>query len=488
MNSAEGISKIARNRLKVFNKFVDFALTKRDYQHNFFPTDLVSFHLAVKPAPFSASEIREHWLAYADFLKRSKEKHLVQLYIGTPYCRSRCAYCIYFHGVGTPALLEKYKNDLLASLEYYSEVFKNIVFDTIYFGGGTPSLFSEAQLRQICSGLKKNVRYSRIGERSFELTPSSTTLGKLRIIAAAGFNRISFGVQSLNRDVLSAVSRIGQTEKMAEDAVKWAKAAGFRDINLDIMLGLPNDKNGNSLVESFRKALSFLPRSILMYPCRETPWYLNKCFRGDLNLFHSAIRLHKGRLREIAALAARSGFYSSDSSDVLDSRNADGIIFTNSRLSGKRTVEYQFAVPNRRASIFGLGHHSNSCISGTLHYHSTPLVSAPGRNRYSGFETDRRHEMAYFALQELSRGRTIHRGKFHNFFGIMPENAFPEAVILLKALRGISVCKKGLTLLPREPKAFFIHAMFFLPYGDVIKNLLKMSTESAIKYPASPPK
>jgi len=108
----------ARERLKAFRELAGLAAVKRGYRNDFFLADLLNMDLAAESHGLSAAELRRSWLAYADRLKRAKEKHLLQLYIGTPYCRSRCAYCIYFHNAGTPAALEKYKDALLASIKY----------------------------------------------------------------------------------------------------------------------------------------------------------------------------------------------------------------------------------------------------------------------------------------------------------------------------------------------------------------------------------
>ncbi|OGS54380.1 MAG: hypothetical protein A3J79_11285 [Elusimicrobia bacterium RIFOXYB2_FULL_62_6] len=470
----------ARERLKAFRELAGLAAVKRGYRNDFFLADLLNMDLAAESHGLSAAELRRSWLAYADRLKRAKEKHLLQLYIGTPYCRSRCAYCIYFHNAGTPAALEKYKDALLASIKYYSAVFGKLVFENVYFGGGSPGLFSEAQLRQLCAALKSRVRWSADGERSFEFNPDSVTPAKLRIVAEAGFNRASFGVQSFNGEALRAIGRGRQTEKMVEEAVRWAREAGFSCVNLDLMLGLPRD-GGDNLAASFGKAAALAPDSIMLYPCKPAPRYLEKCFGGDAGRFRAALRRHGARLRAVAALAARGGFVPREklSAALLEERNASAIRFFGP--GHKETApHYAFSMPGRPMSIFGLGHHANSRIHGVLNYYSRPLAADPARNTYRGVREDGRRGMTAFVLEELGRGRTIPLKKFRGLFGVSPETAFPEAVSLLKALGKVRVRGGSVALLAKTPRDRFTHAMFFLPYEEVsasLRNLREGATE-----------
>ncbi|MCM1023483.1 MAG: radical SAM family heme chaperone HemW [Prevotella sp.] len=152
------------------------------------------------------------------------------LYIHVPFCRRKCAYCDFFSA--PPQSAE-------STGEYVRAVIRNIgaagrKYDTVYFGGGTPSLLEAEQIGDILSrcDLTENA------EISMECNPDSADLDYLRAVRSAGVNRVSFGVQSFDDGELAALGRLHNADKAAE-AVLSAEKAGFHNISADIMLATP---------------------------------------------------------------------------------------------------------------------------------------------------------------------------------------------------------------------------------------------------------
>lgn len=150
------------------------------------------------------------------------------LYIHVPFCLSKCPYCDFYSVKYSKSLSESYKNAVIRNLGNYDEV-----FDSVYFGGGTPSLL----WNEICSILS-TVHISENYEISIEANPCSVAEEALSALVNAGVNRISFGVQSFSNYELLKLGR-RHTAEQARAAVLLAKKCGFENISVDLMLGTP---------------------------------------------------------------------------------------------------------------------------------------------------------------------------------------------------------------------------------------------------------
>ncbi|MCM1381582.1 MAG: radical SAM family heme chaperone HemW, partial [Muribaculaceae bacterium] len=168
------------------------------------------------------------------------------LYIHVPFCARKCRYCD-FYSVTDLSLAEEY---VRAAVRNISRI--DGKFDTVYFGGGTPSLLTAEQISQILSAAEILPN----AEISMECNPNSVTENYLREIRAAGVNRLSFGVQSFCDDELKMLGRL-HSAKEAVSAVNSARAAGFENISADIMLAV-SGQTEKSLLKSL-EVLGELP-------------------------------------------------------------------------------------------------------------------------------------------------------------------------------------------------------------------------------------
>ena len=145
-----------------------------------------------------------------------------------PFCRRKCLYCDFYSQTDL-SLTDSYVKAVVRNIRA-----ANITADTVYFGGGTPSLLSGAQIYDILSAAD----ISADAEISAECNPDSTTLQLMRDFRAAGINRLSIGIQSFNDDELKMMGRLHNSRQTAE-AIQNAQKAGFENISADLMLGLP---------------------------------------------------------------------------------------------------------------------------------------------------------------------------------------------------------------------------------------------------------
>ena len=192
----------------------------------------------------------------------------VSLYISIPFCPSRCSYCSFVsHSIESAGkLIPDYVKCLCRELEIISHIISEngTEIDTIYFGGGTPSAIPAEDIRTIMECVRKNFDIDKIREYSFEAgRPDTITAEKLHIIRELGADRISINPQTLNNDVLKVIGRRHTGEDVLK-AFELARKAGFRNINTDLIAGLPTDTP-----ESFRKTLDKIidisPESITVH-------------------------------------------------------------------------------------------------------------------------------------------------------------------------------------------------------------------------------
>ena len=163
----------------------------------------------------------------------------LSLYIHIPFCESKCHYCNFVSFKKSESEKEKNINYLLKEIKLNAT--KEFLVNTIFIGGGTPSCLNNGDILKISNAIKENFNLSKNLEFTIEANPNSFTIEKAKEYKKAGINRISFGLQSANNKLLKLINRI-HTKKDFINAVKIAKQVGLKNINADILLGLPNQK------------------------------------------------------------------------------------------------------------------------------------------------------------------------------------------------------------------------------------------------------
>ncbi len=164
------------------------------------------------------------------------------IYVHIPFCRKKCYYCDFPSQAGLLELSRDYVDALCAEISACASSL--FVPKSIYFGGGTPTLFSTGELREIVDTLQRQNYWQGEQERTIEANPGTVDMDKLLAVREMGFNRLSFGVQSFSNRLLASIGRIHTAEE-ARAALVMAKEAGFDNISIDLMYGLP----GQSLAD-----------------------------------------------------------------------------------------------------------------------------------------------------------------------------------------------------------------------------------------------
>ena len=178
----------------------------------------------------------------AMFLTRKNvEAKKLGVYIHIPFCKSKCEYCDFYSlgGSRDGRTTDRYLRALADHIKESGKLATGYVVDTVYFGGGTPSFFGAQNLEKILDEVQHRFRMSPEVEITLEANPDSITRKDLFRLIRAGFNRISIGVQSDSDEMLKKLGRPHNFEQ-AQQAMERARQAGFANISLDLMYGLPN--------------------------------------------------------------------------------------------------------------------------------------------------------------------------------------------------------------------------------------------------------
>ena len=171
------------------------------------------------------------------FLCHLRQATMAGIYLHIPFCKSRCVYCD-FHSGSDFSLKEKFVKSLCAEICLRKNYLNNEIVRTIYFGGGTPSLLEKNDFLKILNEIRLNFNVLENAETTIEVNPDDITENYAKMLRTLGFNRISIGIQSFDDAELQLLNR-RHTAQKACDAVKICQNAGFDNINIDLIYGLP---------------------------------------------------------------------------------------------------------------------------------------------------------------------------------------------------------------------------------------------------------
>lgn len=160
------------------------------------------------------------------------------IYIHIPFCRSRCSYCDFATGMYASALAERYVLNLAKEIKSFSEVEATEIVDTIFFGGGTPSLLSPAQVERILNAVRERFTVSTGAEVTIEINPGSASKETLSAYRQLGVNRASFGAQTFDDNELARLGR-SHTAGDTRRTFRYLRDAGFDNVSFDVIAGLP---------------------------------------------------------------------------------------------------------------------------------------------------------------------------------------------------------------------------------------------------------
>jgi oxygen-independent coproporphyrinogen III oxidase len=193
-------------------------------------------------------------------MTRFNNTNLPGLYIHIPFCQKKCPYCSFY---STTALerIDDFVTTLLTEMKLYQSSWRR--FDTFYIGGGTPSQLSIKHFHKILTQIHQTFHITEEAEITVEINPADMNRHDLQALHQMGVNRISIGVQSFNDDILAFLGR-RHCHTQARDAIENARQAGFENISLDLIYGIPG-QDMSSWIKTLEEALSFEAEHLSCY-------------------------------------------------------------------------------------------------------------------------------------------------------------------------------------------------------------------------------
>lgn len=185
----------------------------------------------------------------------------ISIYVHVPFCARKCGYCDFNAYADAEALFDPYAECVV--LEVQRSEARGRPAPTLYFGGGTPSYLPVEGLARIMGALRAGFRVAPDAEVSAEANPTSSDAGRFAAMRALGINRLSIGVQAFQRDLLTLLDR-DHTPEQAEHAVAMARAAGFRNVSVDLMFALPGQTRAQ-WDETLTRALDLGTEHVSLY-------------------------------------------------------------------------------------------------------------------------------------------------------------------------------------------------------------------------------
>ena len=196
----------------------------------------------------------------------------IGLYVHIPFCKQKCYYCDFISYANKEQVVEKYINCLKKEIIQYAtenkimathELEPEYIIKTIYIGGGTPSFIDEAYILSIVKTIKNNFRIKENAEITIEVNPGTANKDKLETFKSCGINRLSIGLQAVQDEILKEIGRI-HTYQDFLNTYEYARQVGFNNINVDLMIGLP-DQTLENVKESIKAIISLKPEHISVY-------------------------------------------------------------------------------------------------------------------------------------------------------------------------------------------------------------------------------
>ncbi|HZW48562.1 MAG TPA: radical SAM family heme chaperone HemW [Bacillota bacterium] len=190
---------------------------------------------------------------------------MIGLYLHIPFCQSKCNYCDFYSIPTSKEQRGFYLRALAEEAAWYAKDkrLQGIVFDTLFIGGGTPSILEEEELDLLFDLIDQNFSFQKAAEKTMEANPGSLTAEKICLLLRRGINRISLGVQAFQPSLLHCMGRCHTSEE-AEQTILDLKNSGLKNWSMDLIYGLP----GQTLAdwrETLTKALQFRPPHLSMY-------------------------------------------------------------------------------------------------------------------------------------------------------------------------------------------------------------------------------
>lgn len=456
---------------KTHATYQDFLREYYPHCDNFFLPDFIDWFK--EDSHIDAFEIKRAWKRHILRNKKEKKESAFNFYIHIPFCQNRCSYCLYYSRPISGRETDGYMDWLSGQFDFFGDTFKGEKFNNLYIGGGTPSILSNRQIERLLKSLFSRFSFKKNGERSFECNPSSISPAKLKILKKFGINRVSFGVQSLDKKVLALANRGYQKYASVKEAITCAKSKGF-EVNADLMVGL-KESGLEDIMKSFLKLANLRPDSITIYPYKPRGGQLEKYLEEDFDVYADANAREIESIYKIIKANEKQLGYQIYARDKFEFRPSAGMFLP--RIGSRKPGDLYNFFYKKPSSLFSLGPKANSHIFNSMHCHHIERDGKyskfePGKKNFWAIKYNLKDEMRYFLLHKLAGSLGFSRIEFKKYFGSEFGDNFKKELSLLKKIKDVRI-KKEFIFFPASRFKRFACAMMLFDRNIVTKTIKK---------------
>lgn len=358
-----------------------------------------------------------------------KETQKLGVYIHIPFCVRKCNYCDFLSAPCTDDVKEQYVAALVKEITSAAISLKGYVVDTVFLGGGTPSLLETHQIQRVMEAVWDNFSHTSYVETTIECNPGTITEAKAEKWLEMGINRISFGLQSANDKELQGLGRIHTVEEFL-DSYLLARGCGFNNINIDLMSALPYQTE-ESFYGTLRSVAGLAPQHLSVYSLiveEGTPLYK---------------WVEDGNEDKLPTEEVERRMYYK-TRDILAEYGYERYEVSNYAKKGyecKHNLGYW-----ERKDYVGLGLGASSLINNIRYHNTTELskyIEEAGQNVFSKEEQESlsiKDQMAEFMFLGLRKTKGIQKEAFEQCFGVKFEDIY--GAVLKEQLDKGMLCEK----------------------------------------------
>ena len=474
MTSLNSLEKELKLR-KLFTTLIK----KKGYVQDIFYSDLFGFFDICQTV--SLKEIKTFWKKRIAEVGRDGPR--MYLYVHIPFCRRECNYCFFPKRIDIgESQMEQYVQFVIREMQSFKKSFKNVQFGSLYLGGGTPSLLTRKQLCLIFQTINAGFAFDENAERTFECNPADFSLEKMKLLEGFGINRISFGIQSLDPEVLRHANRGYQDHDMIKKIVgDMRRFPGLERINADLLIGLWND-TPQTVIDSFVKLAELKFDSICLFPLKPIPRYLKRYFNNNRDLFDRQLvdKLHSFE-KSVIPVAQKFGY----SFTPLDYSAPDKLSwdFVKKTCLSPGQKKLGYVTDDIPYDCLGIGKGCWSMISHTVCYKNKSLLSFTEeknkpRESYCAIPLSGPREKFWYVLQRLGDIDRISLPLYKDWFGTDIRADFKVPLAKLQELGAIKFTDDVIFLTVKSLEDKFAHLLFFVDNKTILTEIDKLNAKS----------
>lgn len=425
---------------------------------------------------WSEEEIAQLWHRAVSH-PTTRNEPLNCLYVHVPFCKSICNFCNYDRlQPSSPELLKNWLNRALRTIEVIGPIVKPLTFHAFYMGGGTPSVLPARMLHELLEAVDATLQWHPAASRKLEFDPAVMNRERLEVLVAHKFDRLSFGVETLDPEVNARHNRGRQGIEMIEKSFADLEALRIDDVTCDFLLGLEGTTPEGILAEMETVLSRFRPGWIDIFMLTPTRAYIDQHFGGSDEACWTHLRGFETIVpAALPALAQRTGY---------EVRMGQGHHMKLRRIDPVKQIpslahqpESQFgytALSNearRPLNVFGLGRSARSSIFGIASFASRDPKDSPweqGPADYEGYAMDLADEARTFLVHHLRDNDTVDRSEFARILGGDVTEIIPRALEAWESEGTATLDGDLLRFVPQERRDR-IHSLLWLVPEEAIE-------------------